>query len=417
MQTRTLVEDLACRNSSPDHISPSPYNGVEKFVKQFILDRGVDILNLIRNKADFDSLKSSQQFASKRLEDIDETHVYEYLKMVLHGILRNARGGIRDEVYNVETHYLIENPETNKRISEHYLVIEDVPLDLKTILHYREKMVSILKRLHIVSRFQRISLISLIIAYEKCKILNKKKSGVSVGRVREYCVYKVDSEGNMYGNISFNYQYEDWYNWLHDPIPVMLPSLHKDVLYLILMCSELDIRLEYENALDYNDDFMNDLISTYIPNNREYLSQEKVVKYTKEPVYPITSLVINFNALTSIRKDNREHECRTFLEIYRTYVEPSLRVYALITENGVYKFRNQEAYMFSTITITVTPKLIQPKALLHFTGYLILVTSSSSLYIMDIIDAKSMLEDYFNDRVTRGQVYNGKKFGTWTTIR
>jgi hypothetical protein len=419
----------------------------------------VDILALLEHPKDFLAEKAKPQpgvrplnyltstaGASqylKRLEDIDSSWVYKYLEMVIVGLKQNAKKGIREAENEVKEYRLYHDNEEDELISEAELALENQITSWEVSIRYQERMIAILKRLHSRSKLMHISYISSIIAYEICKRRYPGKVP-SIGLVLECGVYKMNNKGEFGTPVRQNETFREVFGFLSGWYPT--DPLYGDMMELISMCEELNIHLEHENACDYGEDFINQLVVTHITENRDYyvterntmnranynlLQQLEMDSYheieqiatsnEKSATDRLTSLILNFNSLTSTKqinvKTNREQEAETFIVMYMRLKGLDYKLEDFVTEDGVYKLRNLGPFLFDVNDITKKPEMTGARAVLHFSGYLILKTSSSELYVLSTEDAMIYMAHVKHNNIQPGQSYSNQKvFGSWVEI-
>lgn len=108
----------------------------------------------------------------RRLEDIDESWVRKYLENVLIGLKVEKSGGIREYSNKNKEALTFQNSEGDI-VEEGELLVDTATYAPMDIAEAKSKLPYLLKRLYDKSLSLRVSAMSLIIAYEKAKIVQK----------------------------------------------------------------------------------------------------------------------------------------------------------------------------------------------------------------------------------------------------
>jgi hypothetical protein len=369
--------------------------------------------------------------------------------MIVVGLKINARKSIREAEAEIKDHrtFVGTDDENDELVSEADLAMERERVSWSLSAQYQDKMISTLKRLHTASKRPgdptHISLISAIIAYEKCKAFSEKKSIPSIGLVLGYGVLKYNKDGSWGAPISQNDTFRDVFNWLEGNDPD--DPLFKNAMELVRMCEELGIKLANEDPYDYGEEFISSLISTHITENRDYfitegssINRENLERLRKISMDEynvlernlaaarsvedkLSAMVLDFNSLRNSEvvntRQNREFESDNFIRLYSAHVDKSVKLDDFITEDGVYKFRNSAPYLFDVSRITTKPALHGAQALLHYSGYLILRIHSQEMWVLPVTEAIIYLADQVGGKIKPGQAYaNQKTFGAWVKV-
>ena len=267
--------------------SLSPYNGMRKVLfQQFQSKDGSPdfgtIVQMLKDKPDYDADKQKPVAGEwtkdrptptsylRRLEDIDESWVQKYLENVLTGIKTNKSGGMREYASRHREANTFRNSEGDT-IEEGELLVDSPTYKAMDIAEAKSKLPYLLKRLYDKSLEMKVSAMSLIIAYEKAKIVRKvprPKDILEVG------VYKMGKDGNLEGLFPLTANSGkvfppacDWIRGFNRMDPYFA-----DAVELIRVCEVLGIDIRNEDPRDYQKDDIAKLKVTYISKNRDYLS-------------------------------------------------------------------------------------------------------------------------------------------------
>lgn len=401
----------------------------------------------------------------RRLEDIDESWLRKYLENVLTGIKINKSGGIREYSQQNQEAKTLCNSEGDTTEEGELLVDtgEFSPID---IAEAKSKLPYLLKRLYDKSIAMRVSAMSLIIAYEKAKVVAKvprPKDLLEVG------VYKMGRDGNFEGlfpaSANSGKVFPPACDWIRGIAP---DAYFDDAIELVRVCCVLGIDLKEEDPRDYQADAISNLRVTYISKNLDYLrgshkrnfnvldalSSVRVSEYTtaQQQRLPITVRVMNtvqavldcedsvvrrildqkpdrralnslFITYGAVAKDFRITKQRhmEMLAVRRsTPVEDPKTLLVPVLDD----FLTRDGFLYSTQSEAV-PQLFRIKkyteetlgaevAIAHSSGYLFLVTEGNCIHYLDAVELEAYIKDYQRGIFTNKYAKN-HKYGRWDT--
>lgn len=460
--------------------SLSPYNGMQKVLfQQFSSkDNPPDlrrIIAMMKDQLDYDADKQKPVAGAwtkdrepptdylRRLEDIDESWVRKYLENVLVGIKTNKSGGLRE--YSSQNREAITLVGTEGEVTEEGELLVDSgefsPID---IAEAKSKLPYLLKRLHDKSLLMRVSAMSLIIAYEKAKVVTKFPRPKDI---LEAGVYKMQADGNLDGifpsSANSGKVFPPACNWIRGYAP---DSYFDDAIELIRICRVLGIDIKEESPLDYQAKDIANLKVTYISKNLDYLngsrkrnlsvldslSSVSVSDYAvvQKPTLPISVRVMNTiqavldcdnpdirrileqqpdaNALNSFFKAYGE-SAKDFRVTRRHHMEMLTSSKRVHTENPnelliptLDDFLTRDGFLYSPKSDAI-PQLFRVKkyieegmdadiAIAHSSGYFFLVTSSNCIYYLDAVELEAYVKDCQRGVFTNRYAKN-HKYGRW----
>lgn len=283
---KTLLEDLVSRIGSPTTQSLSPYDGMRRVYQEQHLDNYSEelVLDLLKGCPDYNpasqkpiagpyvpaSEKPSNAPTLQRLEDIDASWVAQYLRDALIGLKIRNCNSLKEYKYQNQEVYMFRSNDGEGFVSPADQLVEYHQYTPITVLEACAKLPYLLKRLQDKSIMLRVSVMSLIIAYEKAKRIQPDPKPSQILRMG---VYQVDGNGNL-----FDYCMPDSANsgrvfpaarsWIagRDPDPYFY-----DALELLQVCTVLGIDITQEDPTVFTPEFIENLKVTYISKNRNYL--------------------------------------------------------------------------------------------------------------------------------------------------
>lgn len=286
--SKTIVEDVLSRTGVSTVDAFTPYSGMGDLLIKRIGDvRKIDFINpadVLDDMSEFNPIKkkTAMENNGEFLEgdyailevDIPEKDVRSYVDNCVYHYTKHSRSALNKSfAENQPTRSLFIDNNGKSVFYEESDVIERDSRDITTddIISATEKLPYILKSLHEGSKKYRGSLLSFIIAVEKFK---KEMPGeiMASRHLINYGVYMVSTSGDIVGRFSHDDNKKGTYIFLKE----WAMGFHSDDVYyklyieLIDICYILGVDLTQENAIDYQSDFMNKMMVTYLASNREY---------------------------------------------------------------------------------------------------------------------------------------------------
>jgi hypothetical protein len=457
MPAKKVITDLVSRNGFPDDDSVSPYKGQAKeFSRQFALGEiPVSALALIDSQADYNADKQQPGFGvympevirsgvhARRFEEIDESYVVQYLKNVITGIKINRNNSIREENRRVRELNVMEDSdgdfvEVSATLEERY------EISATDMQKYMEKLPYLLKRLHDKSKESGISLLSLLIAYEKAKkSVVLKNHDVKPGEILAEGVYFMSSSGNITTRVTENKHkvHEVWMKWIRG-YEEFRDSYFYDAMELLNICDALKLSIAEEDPLEYQEDFISSLAITYIAKNREVvlrgcrpvnrsmLAELKTVTlgdYKRTQAEPVKVFDIKKLARRKMQRflgtsdENinseqlRDRDVLSFTLALESKTEQQIKISHAHTSDGFYMSDRTNPIIVDVSCIYGDTDRNKAECIIHTSGYLVLLSDTVEMYYMDIKLALEYIGDImFGDPSVKNKRYsNGKSFGKW----
>lgn len=286
---KSVLQDVLSRDGLPTEYSFTPFSGCKHIIQEQlgIKSNEIDLKELLRGSKDFamDKAKANddkdREFGTSqvvdyytKLEDVDQHFIDKYAQEVVVGYKIN-RKGLRK--YEEEMRVL---PMLYDAESEAYVSISDLEerkMDFSTeeILEAKNKLPYLLRQLHYGSIMYKGSLLSFIIAAEKCFKQNENNPGYQlvprdiVGK----CVYRMDRDGNITTKFDIS---QNTGEILRTLIAWTCGKIENDVYYkayteLLRVLTILDLDITNEDARKYDHEFIRSMVCTYLATNEEYL--------------------------------------------------------------------------------------------------------------------------------------------------
>lgn len=290
--SKSVIEDVITREGPADENSFTPYDGCRHVIQQQFPRDSASRFNL----EEFLLYTSSQDFDPRRVkrdvEDVSEdeiggtskrvnagfttiesvdsqSYVEEYVINQIIGYKTNRDSPYRqNEVRDVE---YLKDEESGDMISPAELVTKKENIDLDYYIEIQKKFPYLLKMLHTGSIYYGIHLLSFMRAYE-CVKDNKKWTPADFGAQG---VYKMERNGKIGRKFIHT---ED------NKIPTYYPfgrqwavgdnpndAYYKAAQEFLAICNFLGVDIKKENPLDYDKEYIDSIVCTYIASNEEYI--------------------------------------------------------------------------------------------------------------------------------------------------
>lgn len=458
------------RSGLPDREAVCPYRGMYNIVRMQFPDRVPDVLyDLITYQLDYkfgpypgaQHPKPGKYYRDApiqindltRLEDIDESWVEAYFRNMLTGIKINSGNyTLSDYRRHTAKKYLYEDSESGSLSDPSEYVAEEPDVSYT----YVEKLPYLLKRLHERSKEVGIHLISLVIAYEKALKLalavksNSEDVSVQPKDIIAQGAFLMTREGKIGSRIlNSHHKTQEYFAWIrgmgeHD-------EYFDNVIELCHIAEKIRVDLTKEDPSEYQEEFINSLVVTYITSNKdvgrrtnsEVLSGLRGLNLKQFNVKQRPNEVDRYEAAVKLKANQFLFSTAPDIELYRDPrnkhedVKRFLAQLAGITKEAAYVTDStilcDGFYMvdkFSYFTVNVSDicnvtsdkqkkcRLANYRALVHSSGFFILVTGDINMYYLDIGKAGEYLTDVFASTQREYKRYdNNTKFGTWEVAR
>lgn len=288
--SRSIVEDVITREGPADENSFTPYLGCRHVIqqqfgrkegnfnlKEFLLYVSSQDFDPTRVKKNVDELEEDEIGGSldkelagfTTLESVEDSmFVEQHIINLIIGYKKNKDSPYRrDEIKDVEYY---RDEESGEMISPAELVVKKENVDLDHHIEIQKKFPYLLKVLHNGSIYYGIHLLSFMRAYECVK--DTKWTPADFGAQGVYKMERSGVIGRKFIHAEDN-KVPDYYpfgrKWAAG-------EYSNDMYYkagqeFLSICSFLGIDLRTENPLDYDKEYIDSIICTYIANNEEYV--------------------------------------------------------------------------------------------------------------------------------------------------
>ena len=288
--SRSVVGDVITREGPADENSFTPYDGYSRVIgEQFGRKEGYFNINdflVYVSSQDFDPTRVKKEV--KELEDgdiggvsdkelagfttlesvDDDEYVRKHIRNLIVGYKKNRYSPYRtEELKDVE---FFKDEETGDMISPAELVTRKDNVDLDYNIEIQKKFPYLLKLLHNGSVYYGIHLLSFMRAYEIIK--DTKWGPADFGAQGVYKMERNGRIGRKFIHAEDN-KVPDYYpfgrKWASGGFPDDM--YYKAAQEFLAMCSFLNIDIRNENTLDYDKDYIDSIICTYVASNEEYV--------------------------------------------------------------------------------------------------------------------------------------------------
>lgn len=284
--------DIALRNGSPTKDSCNDIEGIkesytlQQFKYRENMGKGeipLDFERHLRKMADFSIKKyndnkngkyeKDDNFNYERLEDIKQEDIIRFTKYQIIGVKTNSANSVKSDYwdYQVERQFASGNDDDEEMKTGSALASYDNSVSLFYEEKAKERIPYLLKHLHEYSKHLGYSLISVIIAYDE--VINS-----NVNTNRQPAPRQLLETGKMYAMNKDGTLGERYHTNQHDASHAMkwIRGYEPDLYYeyareLMKITEDIGYPMKDEDPLEYNEQFFQDLVITYVEKNRTYL--------------------------------------------------------------------------------------------------------------------------------------------------
>lgn len=400
------------------HMSEEDYNEVEE---QESYDK-VTRYNPAVDKTDFDKY-------FRRLEDIAPQYLETYVSNLVYTICRYNSGAKSFEEQHREQPTLVslDDSEDVTELADLQLYGDDTDWSLDVKQTALTQLPYVLKRLHNLSCYCRVHMLTFIVAYLKAreKNMNARISGSVKGLKKNAViaegVYLCTELGNVQKKItvqSKNARAAKMFDWIIG-VDTDFKAYYQDYLSFVHYCNVLNIDLINDDLTQYGSEFMSNLVVTTVTPNRQYDQQvyeailnnssgngnlkneeDNAIINTFNTFHQICSTnknIVNFTYHYdhSVSKNNMD----LATSIYNTYA-----LLYLGTTTDMSKYSWEDGYLYYGGNLVVintnligTTTFKEERCLISELGYCIQVSNSMSLHVLELRNAL----DNMLDKVSR----------------
>ena len=445
---KSILEDVMSRDGEPTEECFTPYYGCAHIVReQMLLNRNeFELSDIIRSAvSDYNPHKqrptedgvhrlvSANEVKDyyTNLEDISQEWIEKYVAWVVIGFKVN-KDGMKEKLNDRKPTMYFYDEEEGVSIAESDIIEKDIPFTTQEVLEAKTKLPYLLKQLHIGSIEYRASLLSFIIAAEKCFRENDYSTNYYLvpRDLIAKGVYKMNGNGDIDGKFVIS---DNSGERLRSSI-AWVCGKHSNSLYykayreLLKVLSILEIDITKENALEYDRRYIDKIVCTYLASNEEYIetygfadkkildmlepnqlfSVAKIVSENNVEPVRLTVNTVADNIATNteclkykypqIWKDDIE-SVNKFLAYYQQYIlgkKTFKQIENYEVEKGILK-RYDGFYEVFNVTKIVSSKC-ETEAVLSISGKLIIIENfSMQIKYLDVRKAISMFKGEIND--------------------
>lgn len=472
LPTKKLIVELALRNGSASSESPSPYDGCLSYTmdllnkltggkgdfvgsyyalldqqpdynadKQCPVEGEYDSQTYIEETkpSEYEPSTGKEAYYLRRLEDIDRSWVLQYIGNVIYGAVFNQSQSVKKFEKDNSTVSILIDEEDGEVIQASELLVEgDGDYSAIEVAKACEKIPYLLRRLHDKSKQLHISVISLLIAYEKAKravaldhqMNSRRSENIQPRHLLREGVYSMNVDGSLGGRLGADANnrskyFKDAKMWLFG-VEGYVDEYYNDAVELLHYYDVMDIDITNEDPATYQEDYISQLTILYISSNREYVQRKRngfhkevynalkeiPLEFYEQPqeeeqdeydIIENTMNVFNSSSFMSIERSNDfdEHgpnlsnfvkkSINTFFGFFNVVYKASYNPNKMIQHNGFY-FTKMETPLMLDLSYFTGFDLV----LVHSSGYLVKKTESHRTLCLDVQVATEALSDYMN---------------------
>lgn len=387
------------------------------------------------DKTDFDKYY-------RRLEDIAHPYLENYVSNLVYTICRYNSGAKSFEAAHREQPTLVstDDSEDVTELADLQLYGDETDWSPDVKQTALTQLPYVLKRLHNLSCYCRVHMLSFIVAYLKAreKNVNARISG-SVKSLKKNAVitegvYLCNELGNIQKQVtvqSKNVRAAKMFDWIIG-MDSDFKAYYQDYLNFVHYCNVLNIDLINDDLTKYDNDFMSGLLVTTVTPNKQYdqqvyeaiLSNSAGTVETEDVVD--NSIVNTFNTFQQICSTNKsivdythhydhatsKRNMETAMSLYNTYAVLYLQ---LFTESNKYSWEDGYLYYDGNLVV-ISTSLIgdetfkEERCLINELGYCIQVSNGMGVYVMALSNA---LDNMLNKVSTKDPDY---RYAEWVLL-
>lgn len=390
------------------HLSEDDYSATEEeegFNKVTKYNPAVD-------KTDFDKYY-------RRLEDVASQYLENYVSNLVYTVCRYSNNGAK----SFESEHLDQPTLMSVDDGEEFTELADLQLyeydkdwspDVKQAA--LTKLPYVMKRLHNLSCYCRVHMLSFIVAFLKAKEknINARISG-SVKSLKKNAVilegvYLCDEFGNATKLVtvqSKNVRAAKMFDWIMG-VSDEYKSYYMDYLNFVHYCKVLNVDLEHDDMTKYNSDFMSKLVVTTVTPNKQYnqqvfdaiLSNTAAVVKSVDESEAIVNTINTFNQISSTNSDIQDYINHYDHDDAKNNLERAISIYntycsfykGTVTEPSKYSWVDGFLYYDGNLAV-ISTNLIgnesfeDERCLISEIGYCLQVTNGMGIYVLSLYSA------------------------------
>lgn len=300
--SKTVFEDLITRDGPSTYEDWSPFHGqASELTRQFRgsyrarFKQSEFLKYVLYEYKDFDPTKVRTAEHYGMLQESGVSGVYKYLEdLIIDGV---EHADVANHVRNMCIGYkkndkspLVANTEIYTRtlynldgdddtVEEKYLLVqEDNRIDTSLYEETIRELPYVMKSIWSYSKQYKANLFSFIFAYIDIISNPTNRKQVNITKFRDYHTYLIKTDGTFVRE--FDHEADNKYVIYPNATKIFIyPDEHRAEFTLcnkfINIMRILGIDYRDENPMEFNNEFINAIVCTYLPNNEEYFEEYK----------------------------------------------------------------------------------------------------------------------------------------------
>ncbi len=364
----------------------------------------------------------------RRLEDIAPEYLESYVGNLVFTICRRSGGLKQFNSKHMEQPVLLSQGDDEgdfTELADLQLRADDGDWSLEVKQRALQRLPYVLKRLHNLSCYTGIHMLSYIVAFIKARDKNENMRSAGSQKflkknaVIEEGVFLCDKAGNIKKQVlvqNKNKRAEAAFNWICG-LSTEYQAYYQDYLDLINYFDILNVELYEDDFTKYQRDFIDKLIVVTVTPNKQYDAQvyNAILHNSSTPIQsgpdedPIESTINTFMQIRTLdeelvaydqRRDSQTDALITKFAtgIYGTY---SLMYLGVVTESVKYKWMNGYLFYDNQLVVMSANILSDPdgpvfnddRCLIHESGYCVQVSTLMNLSIIPLYSAYENLKN------------------------
>lgn len=360
---------------------------------------------------------------NRRLEDIPTDCIKEYIGNVVFNICRHDSALRKfQQRHRVQPCFI-----GSKDDDDDFTELADLQVEDREEWSLGQKQVAqrnlsyVIRRLHNMSRYSKVHMLSYIAAYERAKVhLSEAHSNGSSSRslsdnlVIAEGVYLCDEDGNITKRVAVenkNKRAKGMFNWIVGR-ECEYSAYYIDYINFIHYCNVLDINIIDDDMTKYQASFVNKLVVTTVTPNKQYVpavynalknNSDNIVETHKPTVDTLRNTVESFEQLCQVNAKMRLYISR-FSESDRKrnfdYAYYIANYYSFTVNNQALvpdKFTWQDGFLHYDDKVFIMPAnwlgnsnrltLSDNRCIISELGYIVALTDTADVYIITVNNA------------------------------
>lgn len=360
---------------------------------------------------------------NRRLEDIAPKYIEDYLGNVIYNICYHDSTLRRHQKKHQVQPCLIGDGDDGDDFTE----LADLQIEERDEWSLGQKQAAqrnlnyVIKRLHNMSRYSKVHMLSYIAAYERAKLYIERNhlsggcKSLSDNVVIAQGVYLCDENGDITKKVAVenkNKRAKNMFNWIVGR-ESEYSAYYQDYLNFVHYCTVLDINLVDDDMTKYQSEFVDKLVVTTVTPNRQYVpaiyQALKSNQNNMAPPKPAVDILRNtIDAFTQLCSSNPK-----FRDVAYRFTEEDRKLYLSYASyiNGYYSFSMtkraidpskyswENGFLYHDGNLVMLPAnwlgdskkthSFENLCIISELGYVVALSSTSDVYILAINNAYS----------------------------